>query len=439
MTTFVVLLLILNAAIGKQIFRLIENNNHPNVPYKAIGHWTSWLTGYHVNEKHNGYIDIGTRTFNAENLNLLYTADTNCTNNYPLFANGRIYCVSKNMLFSYYPQNGSISFWYLFIGSISLSNPTFAQSDEYYSIFVFSASSSVLYISSFDAMTGELKKTTTLPSSSGYYLTYAVGTPYGTVYLTSKNVSGSSPNASVFAYNIDSNDFTQSEANVEGVSEVPSFCNFKVIVSGLLAYTNAYSDAPNFNNEWIFNGEGPSSSSASGSPPVCFRDINGYRVVVKPYSNINYNCYLLNSGNGELKNQFACGTLPIFHYHKSLGFADIAIIGTGVSNQILVTEIHNDNIIGKELWYGDGSTDYGFIVADYFVTMIKRDSDTLVAKVYNIFNGDVVWQQLYDDQPYSATYSIFGSLYDNDGIDQFMIVVRIANQLYAYTENDIIH
>eukprot|EP01084_Bolivina_argentea_P191232 328500_1 len=309
MTTFVVLLLILNAAISKQTLRLIENNNHPNVPYKAIGHWTSWLTGYHVNEKHNGYIDIGTRTFNAENLNLLYTADTNCTNNYPLFANGRIYCVSNNMLFSYYPQNGSISFWYLSIGPISINNPTFAQSGEYYSIFLFSYSSSILYISSFDAMTGELKKTSTLHTSSGYYSQYAVGTPHGTVYLTSRNVSGSSSsNASVFAYNIISNDFTQSEANVKGASEVPSFCNFKVIVSGSYAYTNAYSAAPDFSNEWIFDGEGMSSSTIAGSPPVCFRDVNGYHAIVKPYSSTNYNCYLLNTGNGELENQFPCGT-----------------------------------------------------------------------------------------------------------------------------------
>jgi len=284
-------------------------------------------------------------------------------------------------------------------------------------------------------MSGELVSTSTLPTYSSYYSPYAVGTPFGQVYLTAKNSSSYYYNASIYAYNIETYQFTESPNNIQGPAEVPSICDNKVIVSGYLAYTDAYNMAPDFEHQWMFYGEGSSTSYSSSIPPVCLKNANGYRVIVKPHSTSNYNCYALNTVNGEMVNQFQCGTLPIFHYEKDTGLGDIAIFGTGVYNQILAVQMDGDNIIDKELWYGEGNIDYSFIVKDYFVTAIKKDSYTLEVKILNIFNGEVVWENTHKTMSYSGTYSIFGGLYDNDSEkDEFMLIVRLGNILYAYTE-----
>ena len=146
--------IIINAVFGKEIWKLMENNNIPGATYKDVGSWSNWISGYHINDKHDGFLDIGSVSFDASNLNLSYTVETNCTDNYPLFANGRIFCLSNNMLFSYYPANGTISFWYLIIGTQTMKPPTFATSGDYTALFLYSYSASQLYLSSFDAMTG---------------------------------------------------------------------------------------------------------------------------------------------------------------------------------------------------------------------------------------------------------------------------------------------
>ena len=153
----IVLALFVSVVFGQNKWVLMQNNIDPTQPRKAIGTWNNWITGYHVNEKHDGYLDIGDTTLDASKLALLYTVDTNCTDQFPIFANGRIYCVSNNMLFSFKPLDGSIEFWYLNIGPVTMKDPTFVTSGSNMAIFTYSYSSYQLYMNTFDAATGLTK------------------------------------------------------------------------------------------------------------------------------------------------------------------------------------------------------------------------------------------------------------------------------------------
>ena len=207
------------------------------------------------------------------------------------------------------------------------------------------------------------------------------------------------------------------------------------MLTGYYAQTLALNPAPDFTLQWTFDGEGSITSTIPNNAPVCFKNANGYRVIVKPVPTNNYNCYVLNTINGEQLSTFQCGGIPIIHYDKDSGNADIAIIPTGAQNsQILVTQINNDNIVAKELWYGDGDTNHGFIVNDYFVTAFKPDSFSLDVRVYDISTGNTLFEDLVTMQS-GFTYALFGGLYDN-GNDDFMITVRIDDTFRSYVQTD---
>ena len=57
---------------------------------------------------------------------------------------------------SYYPENGSVSFWYITIGTTTLKNPTFVQYGSAYSVAVFSYYSYNLKVFVLDAMSGKI-------------------------------------------------------------------------------------------------------------------------------------------------------------------------------------------------------------------------------------------------------------------------------------------
>ena len=79
---------------------------------------------------------------------------------------------------------------------------------------------------------GELKKEDQLDSY--YQSPYMVGSQYGDAYITSKPSSSSSVSASIYAYNVGKYEFTQTEATVDGPTEVPVICNDLIIVSGMI-------------------------------------------------------------------------------------------------------------------------------------------------------------------------------------------------------------
>eukprot|EP01083_Nonionella_stella_P182565 657243_1 len=417
--------------------------------YTSIGNWANWWTGYHVNDAHNGFIDIGDNTFRAENLKLSYVAPTNCSNAYPIFANGTYFCTSKNMLFAHDPQDGSLSFWYLSIGSTNLQNPTFSTAEGDSSIFIYSypsqSSAYNQYVMDFalvNPQTGALKNINTLPTQpfhSYSTLPFPAATPYGHVYFISSDPPPSyKNNASVSAYNIQTYQSSKSPADLlntlDGTVGTPVLCDNTVIVSDGNGFVYAYNPAPYFKKQWTFAGEGQTNqcdtihTNHRANPPVCYRNENGYRVIVRPCH--GYNCYVLNAMNGELVSRFPCPTMPIFHYNETSGFADIVVVGTGQSNQVIAVQMDGDNFVGKELWYGDGDVDQAFIVKDYFVTAYVGHThfNMIQVKAYNVITGDIAWHDQVQDHDYysSSSYSIVGSLYTNGDREGFMIIVRNA-------------
>ena len=150
----VTLLLFVSMVFGKNEWILMENNINPDQEYKAVGSWSNWITGYHVNDEHDGHLNIGSISFDPTQLGLPYLSPTNCTNQYPVFADGKIICVSNNMLYAYNAVDGSIAFFYLYFGSQILRDPTFATSGLDKDVLAYSYGSGQLYMSSFDATTG---------------------------------------------------------------------------------------------------------------------------------------------------------------------------------------------------------------------------------------------------------------------------------------------
>eukprot|EP01084_Bolivina_argentea_P260532 440012_1 len=379
----------------------------------------AWYTNYRVNDGHNGYLDIGNVTFNPSNLHLSYIVDTECTNDYALFANGRIFCVSNNRLFSYYPQNGSISFWQLAMSDEPIFNPTFASFQDISSVIIYYYVERELYLSAFDPISGELKKTINPAFTWIYkYTTNPVGTPDG-------NISSSNWNS----------------------NEVPVVCDGMVAVSAYNAETQAYNVDDLENEIWQFPAPYSGSYQFHGSIPVCFQNKNGYRMIVKPLNNYadqhyeNYNCYVLDVLSGTIVNQFACDTLPIFHYDKHSGIADIVIFeitttNLNKQNQIVAAMMKDDQIIYQELWRGEGDLDYSFIVDDYLVIGTKTGN---TVKIYNVYNGDILWEETYPDTANSGSSSgstfVFGGLVEGEDHNmEFMVVIKFRDKLYAYKE-----
>ena len=131
---------------------------------------------------------------------------------------------------------------------------------------------------------------------------------------------------------------------------------------------------------------------------------------------------------------FDCSGFPILHYDEDSDNADIAIMETGVTNQIIAVQIEGDNINTKELWYGEGNIDYGFIVKDYFVTAWQ--GDVVYFKIYEINTGQVVWKTQFNNSSSSATLSVFGGLIPGKKNDELMIMIRVGQTIYAYKEMD---
>eukprot|EP01084_Bolivina_argentea_P260531 440010_1 len=428
-------------------FQLIENNIDEHALNPRIGSWSNWFTGYRVNSHRNGYLDIGNVKFNISNLRLIYTLNTNCTDHYPLFVNGRIHCVSNNMLYSYNASKGSLSFWYLSTHEF-LQNPIFSMSKDYASVLIFAPVSGRLYISSFNATSGGLDRTSLIRywwSSDGYMMAppslYPVGSSDGYIYFTSK--PSLLVDVSVYAYNIETYQFIANDPDITNGIYTPTICNDLVAISGYNVQTMAY-NTPNLQQQWIFDGRGPESTTEVLPGPVCIKNKNGYRMIVKNVNNSD--CYMLDANNGAEINQFQCGSAaPIFHYDKKSGFADIVILSTDDTgkekkylNLITVAEMKRDKIISKVLWSGEGDIDHGFIVDDYFVTgFIKGNLYTLNVRIYNIFDGDIVWERVYEDLVYDFTYSVFGGLVSQNYSNQsapmrLMIMTRVDDKLYGY-------
>ena len=172
--TLATVTLLMSVAFGNIEWKLMVNNIDQSQEHQAIGSWSNWLTGYHVNERHDGYLDIGTTSFDPTKLALSYSSPTNCTNDYPVFADGKIVCVdiTNNMLLAYKPLDGSVGFWYLNIGASTLQNPTFATSGDKLSIFIYWYQTSQLHMSSFDATTGLIQHHLYNTKTSRKYIKY---------------------------------------------------------------------------------------------------------------------------------------------------------------------------------------------------------------------------------------------------------------------------
>ena len=210
------------------------------------------------------------------------------------------------------------------------------------------------------------------------------------------------------------------------------------MLTGQNAYTQAF-NTTDLSLQWAFNGEGYSNTFTTNTA-VCIKNANGYRVIVKPASTYSLNCYVLDAMSGEEVSIFQCGGLPIIHYDKDSGNADMAIFSTGQNNQILVTQMKGDLVVSEELWYGDGDTNHGFIVNDYFVTAIKASTPGLNIMVYDIFTGNVLFEDEVQSSS-SSSYAVFGGLYDDgNGNNDFMIMIRVGTsnteQFRAYTQKD---
>eukprot|EP01084_Bolivina_argentea_P150130 262178_1 len=404
------------------------------------GSWDNWMTGYRVNDKHDGYLDIGDETaFIPQNLKLLYSNHVNCSssNGISLFANGRIFCTSRNMILSYYPLNGSMSFWYITLGDNYVYNPTFSKYGSYSSVVTYSQSDE-FNIYSVDAISGNLIKQ---DSMKMYYQSqYLVGTQDGNIYLDSSQSSNTNSKPNIFAYNINSYNFSQSTQLSDGKQATPVICNGLVIISGWYGSTYAYTQSPDFRFVWLWDNKYYSGSRENLPVPVCLKNENGLRVIVKPYI-IDY-CYLLDATNGKYIDTFDCMDLPIFHYNKQTNLVDIAIFNTALYNQIIVVQINGDNIIGKQIWYNYGNIKNGFIVNNYFITAWNTcnvyKQCTLSINIYNIYNGDIEWNTQFNDTSITSEtkYSLFGGIVQDEKEDalHLMIMIRIDKTMYAFKE-----
>eukprot|EP01084_Bolivina_argentea_P150129 262174_1 len=401
------------------------------------GSWDNWMTGYRVNDKHDGYLDIGKISFIPQNLNLSYSIKTNCTNDISLFANGRIYCTSRNMILSYYPQNGSVAFWYMTMTDRLISNPTFSQNSNYQSVIAYSYNSMAINnhinIYSIDALSGNLQHHNSLSGYSG--LSYIVGSSNGEIYFVSAETANGGP-IKLYAYNINSGNISQNPTGYVPRSAVPVICNDLIILSHTNATTYAYTQAPNFDLTWTWISSIGSNDNSGPKPiPVCLKDNRGYRVIVKASGLSNDNCYLLSVKTGALLYTFKCGTLPIIKYHEKTNFVDIAIFGTADNQNVTIAvQTKNDEIVNKELWYNTGNIDHAFIVDKYFITGWSIDEWTINVVIYDVNNGDVVWNKQFNDTPYKATFYIFGGIVEDTRRDiTVMIIIRIGQIYYAYS------
>ena len=153
MTACLVIASLLSAANVYNADKVPYNNNEID----EIGSWDNWMTSYHVNDKHDGYLDIGSTSFNPSNLNLTYAIQTDCTAQTSLFVNGRIYCVSNNIVLSYFASNGSLSFFYVTIDSQCIASPAFAKSTLSSSVIAYSLCSTQTspHIYAFDPISGK--------------------------------------------------------------------------------------------------------------------------------------------------------------------------------------------------------------------------------------------------------------------------------------------
>lgn len=128
---------------------------------------------------------------------------------------------------------------------------------------------------------------------------------------------------------------------------------------------------------------------------------------------------------------------PIFHYNKTSGIADLAIIGQNCPSfactVIEVYEIKGDNITSNLLWSNNGNTN-GWIVGDYLFSATVDSPQGFIGypvNAYNLYNADIEWQL-----PNGAGYidGFFGGLVDYGHQNtKFTVFVIDNNKLYAYS------
>eukprot|EP01084_Bolivina_argentea_P046640 85883_1 len=396
-----------------------------NTKTREIASWNNWMTNYRVNEKHDGYLDIGSTLFNAAHLNLTYSVETYCTSEISLFTDGRIYCTANNSAVSYFAIDGSISFFYVTIASACMKNPAFSQHDTSLSLIVDQlCGNSGLNLFLFDAISGELIRQQSDNSKNINPSPYLVGSDDGYVYYT--EASSSTTNSWLFAYDV--NDYALLQSTVfmnNRVPKIPTICDDKIVLVGG-DYIYVCEKAPSLSCLPMY-----SPNSGMGISSVCLQTTNGYRFIY--YRSDFGKCYAETLSGGSI-DDYPCNDLPMIYYDEDTMYADIAIMSTSVVNQVIAVKIDGDDINSKELWYNKGNIEKSWIVKNYFVTA-WREGTIVYFRIYDVRTGEVVWSRQFDNVSSFETFSVFGGLVEGKIKLNVYIMIRIGQALYAYSEH----